>query len=91
METFDFAHGVADRMDDGTYKDVIPVLDRQSKCRRVSRSQIDCGFNISLWPWSFDGGDPIECRSVIRTRAARSYGEVLYSSRAVGKPRCHFI
>lgn len=81
-KTFDFAHTLANRMDDGDYKDVIPIV---NSCTRQSRSRVDCGYEINFFPWSFDDSSAMTCTDTLRIRKYNSGSVRVYLP---GHPDC---
>ena len=82
-KTFDFSHGLADKMDNGDYKDVIPIV---NDCVRQSRSRVDCGYEINLFPWSFEENkSPVTCTDTLRIRKYNSGAVRVYLP---GRPDC---
>jgi hypothetical protein len=84
-KTYSFAHGVADRMDNGDYKDVIALV---NDCSRVSRSRVDCDYEINLFPWSFDDASPMRCVDTLRIRKYQSGSTRVYLP---GQPDCEAV
>jgi hypothetical protein len=81
-KTFDFAHGIADRMDDGSYEDVIPIV---NDCVRQSRSRVDCDYEVNFFPWSLEEESAMTCTSTIRIRKYNSGAVRVYIP---GRPTC---